>query len=221
MASPLAVPTALGVTSLLAAGTFALSFAVDPAERSTIFDDLAGTPLDYQTSDLTQWADGIELIVFMRPEATVDQIQAIDQALRADERVDDFVYFDQQDAFREFSDLFADKPELLESVGADTLPPSVRVAPSIVGDDAVAALGAPFEVAPGVREVTYATEAVRDISAIADARAKAANPAFLDRNSDWVLRVVAAAMLVPIALLVVAVKRHPTLTTTIPTPEVH
>jgi hypothetical protein len=59
------------------------------------------------------------------------------------------------------------------------------------------------------------------LSFAVDPRIVGADPAFLDRNSDWVLRVVAAAMLVPIALLVVAVKRHPTLTTTIPTPEVH
>ena len=32
MASTIAVPTALGLTSLVAAGTFGLSFAVDPAE---------------------------------------------------------------------------------------------------------------------------------------------------------------------------------------------
>jgi hypothetical protein len=210
MASPLAVPTALGVTSLLAAGTFALSFAVDPAEPVT-FSDLDLVDPDGIPYDQFEHAD---FLVFMEPDSAVDDVNAVRAALDASELVDGYVYFDNAAAYAEFTQIFADKPELIESVAPEVLPPSFRVEVSGGSDAAIAEAGAPFEPMDGVRDVTYASAPVRSARTLAD-------PAFLDRNSDWVLRAVAAAMLVPIALLVVAVKRHPTLTTTIPTPEVH
>src|SRR5262249_32882260 len=109
----------------------------------------------------TQWKGGIEFIVFMKPEATPEQNQAVADAIHNSNRIKSSTYLDQQAAYEEFKQLFSDKPELIESVTPDVLPPSYRVVPVDPNPDEVATLGAQFENAPGVREVRYATEALR------------------------------------------------------------
>jgi cell division transport system permease protein len=111
----------------------------------------------------TQWKGGIEFIVFMRPEATPEQNDAVDNAIEASEAVKSYTYLDQQAAYEEFKELFSDKPELVDSVTPEVLPPSYRVVPVDANPDEVATLGKQFEDAPGVREVTYATEALRNL----------------------------------------------------------
>jgi cell division transport system permease protein len=111
----------------------------------------------------TQWKGGIEFIVFMRPEATPDQDAAVRKAIDESPQVKSFKYLDQQAAYEEFKELFSDKPELIESVTPDVLPPSYRVVPVDANPDEVATLGAQFENAPGVRDVTYASEALRNL----------------------------------------------------------
>jgi cell division transport system permease protein len=111
----------------------------------------------------TQWKGGIEFIVFMRPEATPEQNDAVENAIEASEAVKSYTYLDQQAAYEEFKELFSDKPELVDSVTPEVLPPSYRVVPVDANPDEVATLGKQFEDAPGVREVTYATEALRNL----------------------------------------------------------
>jgi cell division transport system permease protein len=116
----------------------------------------------------TQWKGGIEFIVFMKPEATPEQNEQVKNAIEASEQVKSYTYLDQQAAYAEFKDLFSDKPELIDSVTPDVLPPSYRVVPVDANPDEVATLGKQFENAPGVREVTYATEALRRIEDLAN-----------------------------------------------------
>jgi cell division transport system permease protein len=111
----------------------------------------------------TQWKGGIEFIVFMRPEATPDQDAAVRKAIQDSEQVKSWTYLDQNAAYEEFKTLFSDKPELIESVTPEVLPPSYRVVPVNPNPDEVATLGAQFNNAPGVREVRYATEALRNL----------------------------------------------------------
>jgi cell division transport system permease protein len=118
----------------------------------------------------TQWKGGIEFIVFMKPDATPEQNEQVKNALDSakGESVKDYTYLDQQAAYAEFKDLFSDKPELIDSVTPEVLPPSYRVVPVDANPDEVATLGQQFENAPGVREVTYATEALRRIEDLAN-----------------------------------------------------
>ena len=111
----------------------------------------------------TQWKGGIEFIVFMRPEATTDENSAIKKAVDESPEIKSYKYLDQKAAYDEFKQLFSDKPELIESVTPDVLPPSYRVVPKDADAAAVAALGKQFEGKPGVREVRYATEALRNL----------------------------------------------------------
>jgi cell division transport system permease protein len=111
----------------------------------------------------TQWKGGIEFIVFMNADATAEQDALVRDAIESSDRVKDYKYLDQQAAYEEFKELFSDKPELIDSVTPDVLPPSYRVVPVDPDPDEVATLGAQFDNAPGVREVRYATEALRNL----------------------------------------------------------
>jgi len=109
------------------------------------------------------WQGDIEFIVFMNPEASAAQDDAIRARLDPSNNpeISDFRYFDQEDAFKEFQELFEDSPELIENVTVDVLPPSYRVVP--VNSDAyvIEALADQFRTQPGVRRVVLATDVIR------------------------------------------------------------
>lgn len=78
-----------------------------------------------------------EVIVFMDPEVTDDQRERIEAEISNWGSLGPSnpatVFVDKEAAFAEFSALFEDRPELVENVTVDQLPPSLRV--SLVGDD--------------------------------------------------------------------------------------
>lgn len=59
--------------------------------------------------------------------ATDEQIRQIRAALALDEAVAEVRFETQQQAYERFSEMFADQPELVESVTPDTLPASLRI----------------------------------------------------------------------------------------------
>ena len=69
-------------------------------------------------------------------------------------------------AFDEFRELFKDKPDLINSVTPDILPPSYRVVPQNPDADAVTALAAQFENQPGVKQVRKATDVIKDVESL-------------------------------------------------------
>lgn len=136
-----------------------------------------------------QFRGGVEFIVFLQPDATEDQIDAVRQELEDNPQVRDFEYFDQNDAYAEFQQLFEDDPQLLETVTPEILPPSFRVRPVDTDTDAVESLGSVFQSEPGVREVAFSSEAIDRIESFYD---------FLSNRSALaaVALVVAATLLV-------------------------
>ena len=102
-----------------------------------------------------QFQEGVEFIVFMNPDADLDQDTAIRHVLDTSPAIDSYDYIDKAAAYDEFETLFADKPELVESVTPDVMPPSYRIVPN--------ELARQFSAQPGVREVATATEAIRQI----------------------------------------------------------
>lgn len=110
-----------------------------------------------------QFQGGVEFIVFMNPNATDAQIEAVRTELDDNPQVREAEYCDKACAFAEFQELFADDPVLLESVTEDILPPSFRVKPVDADSDAVAALGEVFQGEPGVREVAFSSEAIEAV----------------------------------------------------------
>jgi cell division transport system permease protein len=106
---------------------------------------------------------GIEFIVYMNPQVTVDQRESIERDLVENPDVVRAEYVDQDETYEEFKRLFQDSPQLIDTVSPEILPPSFRVAPRIQDPEVVQALGAQFEGKPGVRVVVFAYEIVRQI----------------------------------------------------------
>lgn len=110
-----------------------------------------------------RWEGGIEFIVFLNPEAAEAQTEAVQRSLEDSPQVESFTYVDQEATFEEFKDLFADSPQIVDTVGPEVLPPSFRVAPVDKQPETIDNLRTVFEAQPGVREVVAATDTIRTI----------------------------------------------------------
>jgi len=110
-----------------------------------------------------QFQEGVEFIVFMNADATPEQDAAIRDVLDTSQAISGFAYVDKLAAYEEFRGLFSDKPELLDSVTPDVMPPSYRIVPADPDSANVAELARQFSAQPGVREVATATDAIRQI----------------------------------------------------------
>jgi len=115
-----------------------------------------------------RWQDGVEFIVFVAPDATGDQLDAVQRSLDENPLVERVTFFDQQQAYAEFSEMFADSPDMVETVTPDILPPSFRVVPTNADSASVEELVAQYEVQPGVIRVARSTEAIAAIQALSD-----------------------------------------------------
>lgn len=110
-----------------------------------------------------RWQGGVEFIVFLQPTATEDQIASVQQTLDESPQVATVDFIDQDEAYAEFTDLFADSPEMVQSVTPEILPPSFRVEPKDKNVDVIRALGSTFETMSGVKQVVFAAEAIRTL----------------------------------------------------------
>ena len=110
-----------------------------------------------------RWRGGIEFIVFMNADATEAQHAAIRGALDENPEIGGYEFVDQQGAYNEFITEFADRPELIENVTPEILPPSYRVKPSVNDADVIEALATQFDARPGVRQVTLPVEVIRTL----------------------------------------------------------
>ncbi len=110
-----------------------------------------------------RWRGGIEFIVFMNADATEGQHAAIRGSLDENPEIGGYDFVDQQGAYNEFITEFADRPELIENVTPEILPPSYRVKPTVDDADVIEALAAQFDARPGVRQVTLPVEVIRTL----------------------------------------------------------
>lgn len=75
----------------------------------------------------TVWDEGADVIVFMDPNATAGDHAAIRNALDRDAAVKRYDFVDSAAAYDEFSGLFEDAPQIVESIDESILPTSYRV----------------------------------------------------------------------------------------------
>ena len=108
-----------------------------------------------------RWQGGIEFVIFLRTDATQQQIDSLTKDLEESPEVARVVFVNQQQAYDEFKSLFADSPELIDSVTAQDLPPSFRIEPVNKEVDAVESLGLTFEGRSGVDQVVFASKTIR------------------------------------------------------------
>ena len=115
----------------------------------------------YGVDNATQrWKGGVEFEVFLNTDASPDQAQRIERELDNSPDIATFHFVSQAENFQLFKELFADRPEFLENVTAETLPASYRVVPAIADANVIKALGSRFDSEPGVREVAFAYDTV-------------------------------------------------------------
>lgn len=112
-----------------------------------------------------RWQGGVQLAIFMQPNASPGESAAVAHALADLEsggtgggQVKSFHYCNQQCALAEFRRMFANEPTFISSVTASELPPSYRVVPFQASD--ANAVGARFSDYPGVDQVTYAKQEI-------------------------------------------------------------
>jgi cell division transport system permease protein len=84
-----------------------------------------------------QWKGGVELSIFLQPGVTDVDTPA---------------------AYGEFKQMFANTPDLVNSLSVADMPPSYRVVPTKAED--VQAIGDRFKDQPGVKEVVYAKQVI-------------------------------------------------------------
>lgn len=112
-----------------------------------------------------QYRGGIELNIYMKPEATQPQIDAIRQSLEELKRTEirSFRFVTQQEAFEEVKVLFKNDPENLELFDSPArVPSSFRVTPKPSFADDIEQIGERFRNREGVFQVRSA-EAIKTI----------------------------------------------------------
>jgi cell division transport system permease protein len=119
-------------------------------------------------NQLVQWKGGVQFIVFMKADATEDQIQSVRQALAESPQVDDAktVYLDKPAAFQEFQRIFKDQKTIAESLTVNDIPPNFKVVPKTDNSDIIAAVGNQLLTKPGVIEVRFARDYVDRLQAL-------------------------------------------------------
>lgn len=108
-----------------------------------------------------RWQGGIEFVIFMQSNPSQEQVDAVRTDLEQSPEVAKVEYVDKKAAYEEFKALFADSPELVDSVDPETLPPSFRVEPVNKEVDAVEALGKTYSTMSGVNQVVFASKTIR------------------------------------------------------------
>jgi len=108
-----------------------------------------------------QWRGGVELSIFLQPNVTQNQQVAVGHELDSLQAVKHVRYVDKPQAYDEFKQMFANTPDLVNSLTINDMPPSYRVVPTKAED--VTAIGERFKSQPGVKEVVYAKEVISSI----------------------------------------------------------
>jgi cell division transport system permease protein len=116
-----------------------------------------------------RWQGGIEFVVYLRTDATQEQIDSVGRDLSESPEVANVKYFDQDASYEEFKRLFADSPEMIDSVRAEDLPPSYRVEPVNKDADSVESLANTFRDRAGVKNVILASKTIQLIQDLSSA----------------------------------------------------
>src|SRR5918996_168381 len=108
-----------------------------------------------------KWKNGVEFEVYMKTDATEQQIDTLRDQLDNDRLVKTASFISKEDAYAEFQRIFKDKPDLVSSVEPSALPASFRVAPSDVKRTTV--LRDKYDTRPGVDEAITADKAIKQL----------------------------------------------------------
>lgn len=109
---------------------------------------------------LSRWAGDVEMIVFVRADASDEQKLVIEEALRSQPAIDAerLRYLDQAESYEEAQRIFAGDPSLLRTLTPEITPSQWKVVPSTDNTEVLQALGESFQEIEGVQAVAYAQD---------------------------------------------------------------
>ncbi len=118
----------------------------------------------------TRWRDGVESIVFVNAGATSVVAEQVGATVQSTSEVKDARYVGQQETLEEFRAMFADSPQLVQSVDSGMLPTSwrVRFNPG-TASELTEEISHRWETVNGVYQVVTEREAVGAVTQVAAA----------------------------------------------------
>jgi cell division transport system permease protein len=127
------------------------------------------------------WGEGVQLTIYLLPDAPVGRGAAIAETLRRLPAIDHVRYVTPAEAMQRLREGMGARAPLLAGIDDDFLPPSLEVTFARGRDDpqAVAALGERVKAMPGVEDVETMGDWIRRLQAAADLLAGAALVALL------------------------------------------
>lgn len=93
----------------------------------------------------------VEVSIFLAPDVTEEDRDALDAALEADPLVANYYYESQEEAYEKAKALFSDAPDLVEALRPEALPESFRV--TLSDPEQFAEIAATYQQADGVGEI--------------------------------------------------------------------
>ncbi len=141
------------------------------AAISTVFVSLfllAMSLLVHRQVDLLvdEWAEKVEVSVFLREDASKAEIGRVGDKIRGLSEVETLYFESQEEAFKNFQDIFRDSPAMLRNVDASAMPVSYRV--KLVDPKNIDVIAAKLAGEPGVDEVKDEREVVTKVLAVTD-----------------------------------------------------
>jgi cell division transport system permease protein len=111
---------------------------------------------------LARWEGGVEMIVFMNPTATDDQLTLVEQALSENGQfIASFEYCDEACSLEEADRIFAGEPGVRELLTEDTIPTQFKAIPTENTDvELLRQVSTAFSELPGVYDVSFAEDQV-------------------------------------------------------------
>jgi cell division transport system permease protein len=74
-----------------------------------------------------EWASRVEVSVFLRDDASTDEVEAVGARIAEIPEVQDVFFENREEAYRNFQELFRDNIALVENVDASAMPQSYRI----------------------------------------------------------------------------------------------
>ena len=121
-------------------------------------------------NQLGTWKDGVEVSVFMNPDASPDQIEGVRRALEPAQNslIRSSRYVNAADALVEIKKLFPSTPEMTDLFSKDGqgVPTSFRIKPTSTESTVISSITSTFRTMPGVSIVRSADQAIAFIRKI-------------------------------------------------------
>ena len=116
---------------------------------------------------LVQWKGDVAMIVFVRSDATPEQIALIDESIRSAPtiiNVDKLQYLDKTQTYEEAKRIFAGDPVTLSLLTPENIPSEFKVVPITQDPALVRSLSEQYRSLPGVEDVALAEDEFEVIS---------------------------------------------------------